>query len=322
MSHKLIILYGPTASGKSDLSLFLGEHFPVEIVNVDVGQFYKPLSIGTAKPDWQHQKTPHHFFDILSEPVDYSVAAYRKHVLALCDSLWKKGVTPLLVGGSGFYIRSLFFPCKDIKQEHHHTTITYEYATDSPIATEDLWDRLHMIDKARALQIHKNDRYRIERALMLIQKTGSASLAKPSYENLNIPILVIGLMRDRHDLYTRINQRTESMLASGWIEEVEALKNSEWFSFFKKKKLIGYNDIIDYIELREPKSKEDLSKVIAQKTRHYAKRQMTFWRMLKKELSYNFIDSQMVYELTQDDEEKNVKKVYELVLHFMKKDSL
>ena len=112
MPKKIIILYGPTGVGKSDCALALGEKFPLELINADVGQFYTSFSIGTAKPDWKNQKMAHHLFDILNEPIDFSVAEYRKKILETCQNIWQKSKTPIIVGGSGFYLKSIFFPCK------------------------------------------------------------------------------------------------------------------------------------------------------------------------------------------------------------------
>ncbi len=105
-----LIITGPTASGKTDLSLAIAREIDAEIINGDVGQFYTPLSVGTAKPDWRNQEVPHHLFDIISEPQDFSVSAYRQLVIDTAEKVWQRGRLPIIVGGSLFYIKSLFFP--------------------------------------------------------------------------------------------------------------------------------------------------------------------------------------------------------------------
>ena len=105
----IIFIYGPTAVGKSDYAVGLADVAPIEIVNCDVGQLYTPLFIGTAKPDWKNEKVPHHLFDVIDEPRDYTVIEYKKALLSVCNEIWARGATPVVVGGSGFYIKSLFW---------------------------------------------------------------------------------------------------------------------------------------------------------------------------------------------------------------------
>ena len=301
--HKSIIfIYGPTAVGKSDYALALADNLPIEIVNCDVGQFYTPLSIGTAKPDWKNIKkrkpdgaegedmvpqpdgaegedmVPHHLFDVLDEPRDYTVVEYKKALLTVCEGIWQRGAIPVVVGGSGFYIKSLFF-----SPSEEATTITGTDEKFRNVATEDLWDQLVAIDPERAQVLHPNDRYRIERALTLASLQRSISSLQPTYEDLGVPFLLLCLSREREELYQRINERTEHMVQSGWIEEVSDLQKSSWAPFLKRKKLIGYDVILNALEHSE--EYQTVVKIIAQKTRQYAKRQMTFWRMLEKALA-------------------------------------
>src|SRR5579859_8042174 len=105
-----LVITGPTGVGKTDFALDLAQHIPSEIINADMGQCYKPLTIGTSKPDWKSQATPHHIFDVLDEPAHFSVTDYREKVLDLIHGIWSRNKLPIIVGGSGFYIKSLFFP--------------------------------------------------------------------------------------------------------------------------------------------------------------------------------------------------------------------
>src|SRR5260221_12969282 len=106
----MLVLYGPTGVGKTDLALALAEHIPVEIINMDVGQFYTPLSIGTAKPDWKHSTVAHHLFDIIDAPAHCTVTEYRSLVYKKIQEIRERGRLPILVGGSGFYLHVLLFP--------------------------------------------------------------------------------------------------------------------------------------------------------------------------------------------------------------------
>jgi len=138
-NHFVVIITGPTGVGKTDLSLELAGQIDGEIVNIDMGQFYTPLIIGTAKPEWKEEKIPHHFFDIIDEPRDFTVSQYKKLLLEKCQEIWNKNKTPILVGGSGFYIQSLFFP--PVQDDQVIET------NQSLISSDDInWQKLFEID--------------------------------------------------------------------------------------------------------------------------------------------------------------------------------
>lgn len=270
--HCALIITGPTGVGKTDLVLALGQILPLEIINIDMGQFYEPLSIGTAKPLWRQEPIPHHLFDIVTDPVDISVAHYRKLFQNKIHEIWQRGALPVAVGGSGFYIQSLFFPPKEFSNKLH--------SDRSSQSTEELWNELFHIDPERAWQINKNDRYRIERALDLWLVTGKQpSLLRPQFDPV-CPALIVCLTRERAELCERINARTHVMLKSGWIDEVRRL-SPEWQTFLLEKKLIGYPELIEYVRTGHP-SLDEVIETIQKKTRAYAKRQMTYWRRFKK----------------------------------------
>src|SRR5690242_2065865 len=136
---KAVIIYGPTAVGKTDFAEHLAAQLDGEIINADAAQFYTPLTIGTAKPNWRSAIATHHLFDICDEPLDYSVACYRAKVQQCIDEIRQRGAVPIVVGGSGFYINTLFFPVG----EHAKTEVT---ASDSFS-----WEVLNVIDPIRAV---------------------------------------------------------------------------------------------------------------------------------------------------------------------------
>lgn len=272
--NKLIIIYGPTGVGKTDYALSLGQNLNIEIINGDVGQFYEPLAIGTAKPDWKNEPVPHHLFDVLQNPEDCTVVKYRSLVLEKVKEVWGRGAIPIIVGGSGFYIKSLFF----VPQGAH-----CDQDEPSRETTEELWQKLKKRDPKRAEEIYQQDRYRIERALTLLSKGTKPSECVPEYQSIDADVLICFLNRPRPELYDRINQRTQIMFDQGWLAEVKPLMNTPWQEFLVRKKLIGYNDIITFLEGdRTNQEKEFLYSSIQKKTRNYAKRQLTFWRMLQK----------------------------------------
>lgn len=268
MKPYLLIITGPTAVGKTDLALQLAARIPTEIINIDVGQFYEPLTIGTAKPDWRSSPIPHHLFDILSEPKDYTVVAYREQLQELVKDIWQRNKLPICVGGSLFYVQSLFFPPRSETLAH------------SALAEAPTWHELYTVDPQRAQQIHPNDTYRIKRAFMLWHATQTKpSTFMPAYEPL-ADAHVVFLTRAREQLYQRINERVKIMLEDGWVDEVTRLQNTAWEPFLERKKLIGYNEIMRHLVSPTTYTREQLVEDIQRKTRHYAKRQCTFWKTL------------------------------------------
>lgn len=272
-NNSMIIICGPTGVGKSDFAELLAQHISGEIVNMDLGQFYTPLSIGTAKPNWRNARIPHHLFDILDTPKNFTVVEYRERLLETCNELWKRKVTPVVVGGSMFYLKSLFFP--PIGE-------SVESATD---ATNSTWEELNAIDPDRAAALHENDTYRINRAMEIWRTKGiKPSLYQP---NLEMPcnVIILYLTRNRDELYARINERVIMMMQAGWLDEVKPLCNTAWEPFLHEKKLIGYNELLAYLNPATiDRDLDNTIRVIQQRCRHYAKRQETFWRGLQKSL--------------------------------------
>lgn len=279
MRHMLII-FGSTGVGKSDFAEQLAQQMAAEIINMDVGQFYLPLTIGTAKPDWRNSSISHRLFDVMDKPEDYSVALYRTHLMEAMQSIWDKGKMPILVGGSGFYLKSILFP----------PTVPVVVASSTIVTQENVltyWSELQSIDPIRAASIDKYDVYRVGRALDIWHSTG----VRPSeYVSLYQPpasFTLLFLTRSREELYSRINSRVDLMMQQGWLQEVKSLCQTDWEDFLLKKKLIGYNELLCYLhEQKTDAELDDVVGLIKQRTRHYAKRQHTFWRMLKQKLDH------------------------------------
>jgi len=276
-NNSMFIIFGPTGAGKTNLAMRIAEHIPVEIVNMDVGQFYKPLSIGTAKPVWQTSSVAHHLFDIINEPKHLTVIEYRNKLHTILNTIWRNKKLPIIVGGSGFYLKSLFFPPQMTK--------IYFNSKKHCLSQTDLWQSLQTIDPARAAQVDKNDTYRIKRALEIWHTTGQLPSAHaPLYKPLANYFLVFA-MREKYDLYRRINDRVVQMIDQGWVDEVKALQGTDWVPFIQAKKIIGYDDILRYLAGNQTeKNLLSTIKIIQKRSRNYAKRQHTFWRMLEKKL--------------------------------------
>jgi tRNA dimethylallyltransferase len=285
LQDRVIIIVGPTASGKSALAESLAVAIGGEIINADVGQFYAPLSIGTAKPDLAHVPVPHHLFDICVDPVDVNVVQYRNLVLQKIREIKSRNKVPFLVGGSLFYIKSLFFTPQELPQRQNAEADVVTPRLSS--SSDGEWGKLNEIDPVRAAQLHPNDLYRIQRALDIWQTTGVLpSQARPKVEKPFEP-LFIWIDVDNETIKDRIGRRTDVMLQQGWIEETQEIltKDSRWEKFFDHKGLIGYREIADWIARRKNTDElADLTTKIINLTYWYAKRQKTFWRSFKEQM--------------------------------------
>lgn len=293
--HRVIIIAGPTASGKSDYALTLARRIGGEIINADSAQMYTKVSIGTAKPlDWAFSEVPHHLFDICTKPVDYDVVQYREKVISLVSAIQARGNVPILVGGSLFYIKSLLFPPQGVASDTAAIPLAVRM-----LSTQDAWDHLNSVDPERAQQIHMHDSYRVTRALAIWYDSGiKPSLLAPQFLP-PFPIFLIFLSPSVEVLYERINKRTVHMLQSmGWIEEARRLiAEPEWKELVLKKGFIGYPALMQWIEAGEPAAEmPELIAHIQQDTRNYAKRQRTFWRSFLRQLESASVGEQCVLQ--------------------------
>lgn len=279
------IIVGPTASGKTEFSYTIARQMQGEIINGDSVQAVSPLSIGTAKPDYKKSDIPHHLFDTISTPTTMTVVEYRQQVIDTVQDLIKRNKVPLIVGGSFFYIKSLFFP-----PVRHVSVMSNKEAKErvAALPKEGRWKLLNTIDAQRAACIHPNDEYRIMRALEVWFLTGTqpSRLQPPFKPPFRATILC--LSPERPVLFERINARTEKMIfEGGWIEEAERIMQDPlWRSFIEQKGFIGYPELFSWIE--KGKKEEDIRSIITtiqQQTRDYAKRQEVFWKGFFKLIS-------------------------------------
>lgn len=277
----VVIITGPTASGKTGFSYDLARQLPIEIINADAGQFYVPLTIGTAKPDWQNKKTPAHLFDISQTPDDITVHQYQSMVIKTAIEITKRGSIPCLVGGSLFYLKSLLFPTPELPDP---TPRAWELVTSIP--PEKQWHFLNSIDPARAAAIHPNDPYRLERSLLIWFTTNKLpSSFQPTFNPL-INVLFAAITPPKELLHKRINKRTVEMISNeGWVEEAERLMETPWKPFLERKGLIGYRELFKWLSSNRKAPLQGVISTIQQETRRYAKRQMTFINGLFEKLS-------------------------------------
>ncbi|NLI94006.1 MAG: tRNA (adenosine(37)-N6)-dimethylallyltransferase MiaA [Peptococcaceae bacterium] len=277
----LIIIIGPTAVGKSALGVELALQIQGEIISGDSVQVYQKLNIGSAKPSAEEQKgVPHHLIDFLDPTEPFTVARFQTMTRDLITEIRARGKTPIIVGGTGLYIRSILddysFPEEGsdlIKNKW------LEYARTH--GNLQLHGILAECDPASAQKLHPNDTSRIIRALEVYELTGKPLSAQrdyleKEYSHLDESILYVGLTAPRSLLYERINQRCELMIEAGFIREVSSLLQEGYSPQLKAFQSIGYRHVVNY--LRGILTFEEMMRLFKRDTRRFAKRQLTWFR--------------------------------------------
>lgn len=262
--NKVIVITGPTAVGKTKLSIELAKRYNGEIINADAVQVYKGLDIGSAKvTEEEKEGIPHHLFDIKEVDEEYTIYHYQKDCRKLIKEVQGRGKTPILVGGTGLYIKAALY---DYKLTEEKETNTYDNLTD-----EELYNKLLELDKN--IVIDKNNRRRLIRALNYY-KENNKSINTNTTNKLLYDAIFIGLTTDRRILYDKINSRVDIMIKDGLLNEVKAFYDKN----IRTKPLlnaIGYREIYSYFDGNI--SLEEAINKIKQNSRHYAKRQYTFF---------------------------------------------
>ncbi|MCM8767627.1 MAG: tRNA (adenosine(37)-N6)-dimethylallyltransferase MiaA [Candidatus Omnitrophica bacterium] len=298
MSNKILVIGGPTACGKTQISFEIAKKINGEIISCDSRQFYKEINIGTDKPSLSmREKIPHHFIDFLSLKEEFDVYQFSNMVFEKVKEIISKGKIPIIVGGSGFYIRVLLnglfslSPELKIKQKEIREKLEKE-------TSENLYQKLKEIDPVCAEKIHPNDRYRIKRAIEIYELTGKNMTywrtQKPEKTLKEIGnVIYFILMRDKKEIYQRIEKRIEKMFENGWIEEVRKLKQESFEKYLNIKAPIGYNEILEF--LNNEFDFEKLKKIIIKKTKEYARKQFIWFRK-EKGIFINFTDEKEAIE--------------------------
>ncbi len=271
----LIVIAGPTASGKTAAAIRLAQHYKTVILSADSRQFYREMAIGTAKPTpAELSAAKHYFIDSHSITEPFSVGDFEKQGLALLDQLFKDHDIVILVGGSGLYIKALCEGFDDIPQAdvEIREQLNNEFAEKGIIA---LQEELKSNDPTYYAEVDLNNPQRIIRALEVYRSTGKpfSSFRKSMVNKRTFNILKIGVDLPREVLYGRINQRVDEMVKNGLIEEVKALIP---YRSLNALNTVGYSEVFDYLD-----NKTDLNRaieLIKQNTRHFAKRQLTWFR--------------------------------------------
>jgi tRNA dimethylallyltransferase len=285
---KAIIILGPTGIGKSELAIKLSLPRRGEIVCIDSRTIYRGINIGTSKPSMRHRKeVPHHMIDILNLDEKRNASWFSHKARETINDIFSRGNTPFLVGGSGLYLKSILHGLFGINLSEDERKSFSESVKN--ISTPQLYTRLLSSDRESGERIHRNDRYRIVRALEVHTLSGiplSEHFRKQKLsDKFDIQSVKIGLNAPRAILHERINNRVEEMLRSGWLDEVKELLvggvNPEWPGM----QALGYPEIISFLK-GDINYKQMKEKILA-KTRQYAKSQITWF---KKEQGVTWID--------------------------------
>ena len=285
---QLIIILGPTAAGKTALAVQLAENFAGEIINADSMQIYRGMDIGTAKPDQSLlQRVPHHLLGIVEPDQPFSAADFRVKAETAVRDIHNRGKRVIVVGGTGLYIKALTKGLIDYPEGNE--TIREELAAIAKDAGRDeLHRQLNLVDPVTAAKLHPNDQVRIIRALEVFRMTGcpiSVHREKHAFQNTGFRCLKLGITIDRAELYRRIDNRVDWMIQHGFIEEVQTLLANGYASHLKPMRSLGYRQICAY--LAGEYSLVEAIRLIKRDTRHYAKRQLTWF---KKDLEIKWFE--------------------------------
>lgn len=292
---KGLVIAGPTGVGKTDLSIKLAKLMKADIFSADSAQIYKGMNIGTAKITAEEmQGIKHYMIDIVEPVKKYNVGDYQKDVDSILKEKEAQGKNIILTGGTGLYISSITEGLSSLPTGN--PTLREELLKKDIV---ELYNELIAVDPEAALEIHKNNRRRVERALEVFKLTGEkfSVLSKKNIKGNNYNFLKIALERDRNVLYERINIRVDIMLEKGLLEEVEELYK-KYGENLRKINIIGYTQLIDYFN-NNCTFKEAVEN-IKRDSRRYAKRQFTWF---KNDPSYTW------YDLDKMNEEEIVNKI-------------
>jgi len=279
MFNKIIVIVGPTAVGKTYVSVELAKKLNSEIISADSMQIYKEMNIGTAKvTEEEKHGITHHMIDFINPDENYSVSDFKNDAENIIDNMILKNNIPIIVGGSGLYVNSLIYDLdfgkakSDGKFRDYYTYYYKEHGEDA------LYEKLKKIDPESAEKIHKNNVKRVIRALEVYDITGK------KFSELNTDIrkksnkydcILVGLSMDRKILYERINQRVDKMLSDGLVEEVRSLMEKGYEKHLVSMQGIGYKEIIEFLEGNIPL--EEAVNILKRNTRRFAKRQYTWF---------------------------------------------
>ena len=281
---KALVISGPTASGKTALSVECAKRLNGEIVSADALLVYKGLNIGTAKPSkGEMGGIPHYMIDVVAPTESFSASDYERLALPILKDIVARGKVPILVGGTSFYLDALLYkrtlggaPADESVRKKYEAIFERE-------GKEALFSLLQEIDPASAEVLHPNDKKRVIRALEIYELTGKRKSEQHDERIPRLPVLAVGVDYPREALYARIDARVDEMIKSGLVEEVEGLLNSGISENAQCMQGIGYKEVVEILKNSNLHSTMSdkinaMSDIIKKNTRNYAKRQLTYLR--------------------------------------------
>ncbi|MEQ6355052.1 tRNA (adenosine(37)-N6)-dimethylallyltransferase MiaA [Lysinibacillus sp. M3] len=277
---EVVAIVGPTASGKTALSIELAKKYNGEIINGDSMQIYRDLDIGTAKiTEEEMEGVPHHLLSFKEPTEPFSVADYQKLVRAKIAEIQMRGKLPIIVGGSGLYVQAVLFDFQFTEEQVDEVARKAYYDELEKLGPEVMHARLKKLDPQTAETIHPNNTRRVIRALEMIELSG-VSKASEEHNRGEVPlynhvILGLGQNMSREVLYDRINRRVDIMMEKGLLEEVKGLWQKD-IRGVQSIQAIGYKELYDYLDGKC--SLEEAIDSLKQNSRRYAKRQLTYFR--------------------------------------------
>lgn len=290
--ERVVIIVGPTAVGKTALSIELAKKFNGEIVSADSAQIYKGLDIGSAKVTKEEKEDIiHHMIDIIPPTATYSVGEWVNEAKQIITSILKRKKTPIIVGGTGLYVSSLLFEIGSTcgRDEAYRKELNELIETQGK---ETLYNMLKEIDPESAETLHPNQLDRIIRALEIYHITGKKKSENKNSTESNYDYLLIGLTDDREILYQRINSRVDKMINDGLLSEGQTLLESGVTKENQSMQAIGYKETISYL-LGETDKQTFIDK-LKQNSRNYAKRQITWFKKMPNLIWYKYNDKNQI----------------------------
>lgn len=276
----LLTIAGPTAVGKTEFALTLAKEIHGEIISADSMQIYKEMNIGTAKPSAEELAlVPHHLVDCIPPDQEFTVADFQTQAEALIPEICAKGAIPMLVGGTGLYFQAVtegfIFP--EMETDWEFREQMHRLAENE--GNQVVHDKLREVDPELADKLHPNDLRRVIRGIEVYRQTGKttsyfqkrAAEQPPKYNTIKI-----GLMRDREELYQRINYRIDLMMEAGLVEEVQGLLEQGYSPDLISMQGLGYKEIVGYLQGQY--DLEEAVYLLKRDTRHFAKRQLTWFK--------------------------------------------
>lgn len=313
MREKIIVIVGPTAVGKTALSIQLAEKFNGEVISGDSMQVYKNLDIGTAKvTPTEMNGIAHHLIDIKEIEEDYSVADFQAAATAKITEIIERGHIPIIVGGTGLYIESLLYPVTHAQVEPNNALRRELEKIAQEQGHKALWEKLQQVDPTAAAKIHPNNVRRVIRALEVYETTGQLFSSFQNERQERTPqydAFIIGLNTERALLYERINQRVDMMINEGLVAEAQMLWDKVGLnSKTQSTQGIGYKELFEYFNGNV--SLNEAVEAVKQNSRRYAKRQLTWFR--------NRIEQVHWYDLVKEPD--TIKNSYHEIEEFLKND--